>query len=290
MRRCAIANIHRTSAFAAVSSVALLTSFSCVEANDVDDRFGQHRQEPKLPMPWQQQWQSQQNKLTVGEGNLLNINHGAYKSRLRSSIAKCEAALNHTTSSSQDESNKNNQEQLSMQGMDYYYMKMSPDDMFEASTLDSHAVFGPLLGTNLIERFNVYKRVNTSQSKVQSDKNEIAVVDIKLGTRLNGHGGVVHGGIISLLIDTALGFAYHVCLTEEDKENIAVTANLKVDFRAPLREGSEAVVRTYLDRIEGRKIFFSVILENKDGSVVYAEATSLFIKINRSKVIVNNSK
>ena len=289
MRRCAIANIHRTSAFA-VSSVALLTSCSCSEADDVDDRFGEHRQEPKLPMPWQQQWHALQNKLTVREGNLLNTNHGAYKSRLRSSIAKCEAALNHATSSSTHESNKNNQEQLSMQGMDYYYMKMSPDEMFEASKLDSHAVFGPLLGTNLIERFNVYKRVNTSQSKVlQSDKNEIVVVDIKLGTRLNGHGGVVHGGIISLLIDTALGFAYHICLTEEDKENIAVTANLKVDFRAPLREGSDAVVRTYLDRIEGRKIFFSVVLENKDGSVVYAEATSLFIKINRSKVIVNNN-
>lgn len=91
----------------------------------------------------------------------------------------------------------------------------------------------------------------------------------------------------SLLFDTALGFAYHICL-HEDKENIAVTANLKINFRAPFREGSEAVVRVYLDRIEGRKIFFSSVLESKDGSVVYAEATSLFIKVNRSKVVKNN--
>eukprot|EP00985_Skeletonema_marinoi_P032820 scaffold39705_cov329-Skeletonema_marinoi.AAC.1 len=174
-----------------------------------------------------------------------------------------------------------------MDGMDFYYLKMNPDDMFEPSTLDSHAIFGPLLGANLIERFNVYKRVNISQSTEQPKRNEIAVVDIKLGTRLNGHSGVVHGGIISLLLDTALGFAYHICLYE-DKENIAVTANLKIDFRAPFREGSEAVVRVYLDRIEGRKIFFSAVLESKDGSVVYAEATSLFIKVNRSKVVKNN--
>ena len=53
----------------------------------------------------------------------------------------------------------------------------------------------------------------------------------------------------SLLFDTVLGFAYHICL-HEDKENIAVTANLKINLRAPFREGSEAVVRVYLDRIE----------------------------------------
>ena len=108
MRRFAIANVHRTSAFAAVSSVALLTSFSCSEANnnnDVDDRFGQHRQESKLPMPWQQQWHAlQKNKFTVREGNLLYINHGAHKSRLHS--CNCEAALNHKTSSPRTIKNK----------------------------------------------------------------------------------------------------------------------------------------------------------------------------------------
>jgi uncharacterized protein (TIGR00369 family) len=164
--------------------------------------------------------------------------------------------------------------------MDYYYVKMEPEDMFKASILDSHAVFGPLLGAKLIERFNVYKRVNNDaffHSKEQTNRNESVVVDLKIGTRLNGYGGVVHGGVISLVLDTALGFACIGLL--EDEDSIAVTASLKIDFLAPLKEGSEAVVRVYLDRIEGRKLFFAAILENKDGSVVYAEAKSLFIKI-----------
>ena len=93
--------------------------------------------------------------------------------------------------------------------------------------------------------------------------------------------------VISFLFDTVLGLAYHICL-HEDKENIAVTANLNMNLHAPFREGSEAVVRVYLDRIERRKIFFSAVLESKDGSVVYAEATSLFIKVNRSNVVKNN--
>jgi len=288
MRLCTILNSHRTSAFAAASSVSFLAAFSnCAGVNndDDDDRCEQNIKDPKLPVTWQQQWHTLRTKFSMGEDDILKINNAPYKSRTLSSTTKCEAALNHTTISSLN-SNKIKQ-QLSMDGMDFYYLKMNPDDMFEPSTLDSHAIFGPLLGANLIERFNVYKRVNISQSTEQPKRNEIAVVDIKLGTRLNGHSGVVHGGIISLLLDTALGFAYHICLYE-DKENIAVTANLKIDFRAPFREGSEAVVRVYLDRIEGRKIFFSAVLESKDGSVVYAEATSLFIKVNRSKVVKNN--
>ena len=291
MSRCTILNAHRTSAFAAVSSVAFLTAFSnCseVDTDDADDRLEQNKQDPnKLAIAWQQQWPILRSKFATSEKDVLrSINHDAFKTRILASTAQCEAALNHTTSSSHHDSNKIKQE-LPMHGMDYYYMKMNPDDMFEASTLDSHAIFGPLFGANLIERFNVYKRVNTLQSKEQPERNEIAVVDIKLGTRLNGHGGVVHGGIISLLFDTALGFAYHICLLDDNQNNIAVTANLKIDFRAPFREGSEAVVRVYLDRMEGRKIVFSANLESKDGSVVYAEASSLFIKVDRSKVVKN---
>lgn len=202
-----------------------------------------------------------------------------YNSRIRlsSHLAYCEE------STRLEERNKDKQE-LPLDGMDYFYMKMRPEEMFHASTLDSHAVFGPLHGPGLIERFDVYKHVSNNHSKdTQYDKNERVVVAIKLGTRLNGHGGVVHGGIISLLLDSSMGFAY-VGLLEDSKE-IAVTANLKIDFRAPLNEGSEAVIRVYLDRIEGRKIFFSAVLENKDGSVVYAHARSLFLKIDKSKVM-----
>ncbi len=208
----------------------------------------------------------------------INCSSSMYNSRILSSrLAYCEESTHH------EERNKDKQEHP-LDGMDYFYMKMSPEEMFHASTLDSHAVFGPLHGPGLIERFDIYKHISNNQLKdTQQDKSERVVVAIKLGTRLNGHGGVVHGGIISLLLDTSMGFAY-VGLLEDSKE-IAVTAKLKIDFRAPLNEGSEAVIRVYLDRIEGRKIFFSAVLENKDGSVVYAHARSLFLKIDKSKVM-----
>ena len=70
--------------------------------------------------------------------------------------------------------------------------------------------------------------------------------------------------------------------TPEDLDGASttvVTASLTVDFRAPLPEGSEAVVRVSLDRREGRKIYFSAVLESPDGGVVFAEARSLFLCI-----------
>jgi len=166
--------------------------------------------------------------------------------------------------------------------LDFYYVKMDPEDIVRTSNYDSHAVFGALRGNGLIEQYNVYRRVNVEGKQQQSSpKRELAIVDLKLGSRLNGHGGIVHGGIISLLFDEAMGWAFE-CLQEQGGQQdssavTAVTANLTVDFRAPFWEGSEAVVRVYHDETKGRKIYFSATLESKDGSVVFAEAKSLFI-------------
>lgn len=78
------------------------------------------------------------------------------------------------------------------------------------------------------------------------------------------------------------------CLQEQDTQSsdvtTAVTANLTVDFRAPLLEGSEAVVRVYHDETKGRKIYFSATLESKDGSIVFAEAKSLFILVRSDQL------
>ena len=113
------------------------------------------------------------------------------------------------------------------------------------------------------------------------------MVDVKLGTKLNGHGGVAHGGIISLLIDEAMGWAYESLHDEEAKKKNdasyasapAVTANLQVDFRAPFMEGSEGVIRVYHNETKGRKMYFSATLESKDGNIIFAEAKSLFIRV-----------
>lgn len=210
------------------------------------------------------------------------------------SSTKCESRLNIESVSDTKLNDKSADTYSAIDGtkkskIDYYYMKIDPNDVERTSLLDSHAVFGALCGDGMIERYNVYRRVNLEEKQQQSPSTrELTVVDLKLGSRLNGHGGIVHGGIISLLFDEAMGWAYE-CLEEQDDRNedsstTAVTANLTVDFRAPFLEDSEAVVRVYHDETNGRKIYFSATLESKDGSVVFAEAKSLFILVRSDRL------
>ncbi|KAL7540534.1 hypothetical protein ACHAXR_010731 [Thalassiosira sp. AJA248-18] len=209
---------------------------------------------------------------------------------------KCEEAAdampNYNKSATNSAATTTDSRETPMPKIDYYYVKMDPNDLERTSLLDSHAVFGALWGEGMVERFNLYRhtRVNrgNEQQESRSSKRELVVVDLKLGDRLNGHGGIVHGGIISLLFDEAMGWAYE-CLEEQDGENYssavtAVTANLTVDFRAPLLEGSEAVIRVYHNETQGRKIYFSAALESKDGNVVFAEAKSLFILVRSDRM------
>mmetsp|Transcript_37717 Transcript_37717/g.81391 ORF Transcript_37717/g.81391 Transcript_37717/m.81391 type:complete len:356 (+) Transcript_37717:2-1069(+) len=229
------------------------------------------------------------------------------KQQLANNISTTIRATTNDDSKNDDDGTHPNVEQ-----MDYYYIKMEPNDIERTSLTDSHAVFGALLGEGLIERYNVYRRVNLENeaqhrqqqsSPISSSlsKRELTVVDLKLGNRLNGHAGIAHGGIISLLFDEAMGWAC-VCLNEEEDslsltsatttannnnnntDNAVVTANLTIDFRAPFFEGSEGVVRVYHDETKGRKIYFSATLESLDGKVVFAEAKSLFIRVRLDRL------
>jgi hypothetical protein len=42
-------------------------------------------------------------------------------------------------------------------------------------------------------------------------------LSVRVGGKLNGHGGIVHGGVLSLLFDKAMGWAYE-CLRLRDGE------------------------------------------------------------------------
>jgi acyl-coenzyme A thioesterase PaaI-like protein len=137
----------------------------------------------------------------------------------------------------------------------------------DRAQVPGHALFGVLIGKDLIESYEVYKR---PQEDTESEN--VLVVLVKFGTRLDGHSGVVHGGILSLIFDDALGFGY-----EALGVHMAVTANLKVDFRAPVPAGAKVRVDAQLEYREGRKLFWKAQMTSLDKSILYAEATSLYI-------------
>jgi acyl-coenzyme A thioesterase PaaI-like protein len=206
-----------------------------------------------------------------------------------------------------------------MRGGDhYFYVKLLPPTDEDTAKqqqrmLTSHAVHGTLFGKGMVERFDIYQRIlkkdnarsssssnSTSssndqqqQQQQQQQQHEIIAVDIKIGNKLNGHEDIVHGGIISLLFDEAIGCACESLRLSQDNLLLlpAMTAYLNIDYHSPLPAGTDVILRVYhnsndIDNIGRRKMNFVAKLEsnndrnnNSDDErrIVYAEARSLFI-------------
>jgi uncharacterized protein (TIGR00369 family) len=90
--------------------------------------------------------------------------------------------------------------------------------------------------------------------------------------RHEGERGVVHGGFLAVILDEALGgTARHVV------GRTAVTANLNVDFRAPVVLPAALRVHAAVDRVDGRKVHVRGSIHHDDTLV--AEATGLWIVV-----------
>ena len=127
----------------------------------------------------------------------------------------------------------------------------------------THIIYGSLLKKDLIESIELYKK---------DDENHVVVARVDLGRNLDGHPGVVHGGIIALLIDETLGFGFFSMGVP-----FAYTANLSINYMAPVAAGSTILVEVKLDRQENRKLFWTASVLSPDRETTYCNATSLFI-------------
>jgi acyl-coenzyme A thioesterase PaaI-like protein len=200
------------------------------------------------------------------------------------------------------------------QGTSYVQMKL-PD----RAKVPSHAIFGALLQTNLIEQYDVYqhqvvdtmppavsqrppKESDDSASTLQEGQDIVTAV-VKLGYGLDGHPGVVHGGILALIIDDVLGLGNLALSTmpthhggdytrQSAMVEYAVTANLNVNYTAPVPAGSTLLVTATLVQQQQptrhdvvppqphphpRKLHWLVRVTSLDETVTYCLASSLYI-------------
>ncbi|KAL7560464.1 hypothetical protein ACA910_020507 [Epithemia clementina (nom. ined.)] len=118
---------------------------------------------------------------------------------------------------------------------------------------------------------NVASHNHTSSNAV-NDRIPLVVAVVRLGHKLDGHVGIVHGGIIALLVDDVLGFAY-----EAIPIPTAMTANLNLNFRRPLLQNTQFLIQVYLIELVGRKLVFSFRVTSPDNKDLYCEGTSVFV-------------
>jgi hypothetical protein len=81
----------------------------------------------------------------------------------------------------------------------------------------NNAFHGTLQGENMIEGYEVY---------ANSDAGDIICL-VRYGKSLNGHSGIVHGGITALTFDNSFGWLFLA-----NKTPPAFTANISVNYRS----------------------------------------------------------
>lgn len=87
-----------------------------------------------------------------------------------------------------------------------------------------------------------------------------------------GPPGIAHGGFVATLLDEAMvaaawGAGYP-----------ASTVNLTIDYRAPMPIDVEIMVRGWVERIEGRKIFTQATITRPDETIA-AEGHGVFVRL-----------
>ncbi len=84
-----------------------------------------------------------------------------------------------------------------------------------------------------------------------------------------GYPGVVHGGILSTLLDEVMAKA----VIQSGK--VAVTAKLSIGYRKALSSGQTVIIKGWITRAKTRTISTAASISDESG--VYAEAEAVFI-------------
>ncbi len=90
--------------------------------------------------------------------------------------------------------------------------------------------------------------------------------------RHGGAPGIAHGGAVATVVDDVLGFLLYVAQVP------GVTRKLEVEYLKPVLIGVHYVVRAKVDRIDGRKLWFSCSCTDPDGVETF-RATALFLAV-----------
>nr|CAG8552059.1 5555_t:CDS:2 [Entrophospora candida] len=103
------------------------------------------------------------------------------------------------------------------------------------------------------------------------------IIFLHVGSDLCGHDGIIHGGLLSTIMDEGLAITAIPSLPDKN----GATAFLHVNFRKPCKANQILVCKCKVTKIEGRKGFVEGRLETFDEGVVLVDANALFISLRK---------
>lgn len=110
----------------------------------------------------------------------------------------------------------------------------------------------------------------------QDDARQRIVGRFQIGEEYQGGSGFLHGGIIALLLDEVMSKAsrFH--------QQHAVTAELRVEYKRPIRVNTEIVVEGFVVRREGRQLYHEGEIRSAAGDLL-ARGEGRFVVVDRDK-------
>ena len=95
------------------------------------------------------------------------------------------------------------------------------------------------------------------------------------GEEHQGWDGVMHGGLVTVLLDEAMAWA------ASDSTSMYYTAKLEVRYRKPVRTGAPLTIRGWITGNRGRALETRAEIRS-EGDATLAEATALFVRAPQS--------
>ncbi|HVD00118.1 MAG TPA: PaaI family thioesterase [Candidatus Dormibacteraeota bacterium] len=103
---------------------------------------------------------------------------------------------------------------------------------------------------------------------------EVSVADFEVPSRYQSWKGVVHGGIVALLLDEAVGWAaWH-------RGHPGVTGKLEVRYRQPLRIGERIRLTGRVEKVRRSLVYASATINRLADGEKVAEATATLMEAN----------
>lgn len=112
------------------------------------------------------------------------------------------------------------------------------------------------------------------QLKFERADDGTSVAFYEVPPRFQSWSGMAHGGIVSLMLDEAVGWAaWHA-------GHPGVTARLQVSLRRPLKLGEKVRIVGQVENVRRNLVYVKALIENADDHSRVADATATLAAVN----------
>jgi uncharacterized protein (TIGR00369 family) len=139
---------------------------------------------------------------------------------------------------------------------------------------DGHTLTGRTWNTDdtIVDLLSTY-RAPTTDHNGETLRGEVRRF-YTIGKGMNAHPGLLHGGVIATLLDSTLGSA----VTMANPGETLFTAQLNVAYKRPVSTPVTILVRTWIERKDGRKTWVKGRIEGGAGEL-HAEGEGMWLQV-----------